>query len=137
DEAIEFFKTLNPEEAAKVASYLSLEYREINKSTDKKTLLEQDIPRLFKEVNTQLLSKLKEEKAIDEQFHEKLSQLADKIAPEHFTRNNIIKWSTNPEKLEESNLSEPIKSVQPPTTKHTSIQFREAMGEITGRNEAP
>ncbi|HHP0265356.1 TPA: protein SdcA, partial [Legionella pneumophila] len=56
DEAIEFFKTLNPEEAAKVASYLSLEYREINKSTDKKTLLEQDIPRLFKEVNTQLLS---------------------------------------------------------------------------------
>ncbi|HAU2372190.1 TPA: protein SdcA, partial [Legionella pneumophila] len=58
DEAIEFFKTLNPEEAAKVASYLSLEYREINKSTDKKTLLEQDIPRLFKEVNTQLLSKL-------------------------------------------------------------------------------
>ncbi|CZI71329.1 Uncharacterised protein [Legionella pneumophila] len=91
DEAIEFFKTLNPEEAAKVASYLSLEYREINKSTDKKTLLEQDIPRLFKEVNTQLLSKLKEEKAIDEQVHEKLSQLADKIAPEHFTRNNIIK----------------------------------------------
>ncbi|HAT2072510.1 TPA: protein SdcA [Legionella pneumophila] len=137
DEAIEFFKTLNPEEAAKVASYLSLEYREINKSTDKKTLLEQDIPRLFKEVNTQLLSKLKEEKAIDEQFHEKLSQLADKIAPEHFTRNNIIKWSTNPEKLEESNLSEPIKSVQPPTTKQTSIQFREAMGEITGRNEPP
>ncbi|MFO2485428.1 protein SdcA [Legionella pneumophila serogroup 9] len=137
DEAIEFFKTLNPEEAAKVASYLSLEYREINKSTDKKTLLEQDIPRLFKEVNTQLLSKLKEEKAIDEQFHEKLSQLADKIAPEHFTRNNIIKWSTNPEKLEESNLSEPIKSVQPPTTKQTSIQFREAIGEITGRNEPP
>ncbi|HFY0603274.1 TPA: protein SdcA [Legionella pneumophila] len=137
DEAIEFFKTLNPEEAAKVASYLSLEYREINKSTDKKTLLEQDIPRLFKEVNTQLLSKLKEEKAIDEQFHEKLSQLADKIAPEHFTRNNIIKWSTNPEKLEESNLSEPIKSVQSPTTKQTSIQFREAMGEITGRNEPP
>lgn len=91
DEAIEFFKTLNPEEAAKVASYLSLEYREINKSTDKKTLLEQDIPRLFKEVNTQLLSKLKEEKAIDEQVHEKLSQLADKIPPEHFTRNNIIK----------------------------------------------
>lgn len=137
DEAIEFFKTLNPEEAAKVASYLSLEYREINKSTDKKTLLEQDIPRLFKEVNTQLLSKLKEEKAIDEQFHEKLSQLADKIAPEHFTRNNIIKWSTNPEKLEESNLNEPIKSVQSPTTKQTSIQFREAMGEITGRNEPP
>ncbi len=137
DEAIEFFKTLNPEEAAKVASYLSLEYREINKSTDKKTLLEQDIPRLFKEVNTQLLSKLKEEKAIDEQVHEKLSQLADKIAPEHFTRNNIIKWSTNPEKLEESNLNELIKSVQSPTTKQTSKQFREAMGEITGRNEPP
>ncbi|HBD7449577.1 TPA: protein SdcA [Legionella pneumophila] len=137
DEAIEFFKTLNPEEAAKVASYLSLEYREINKSTDKKTLLEQDIPRLFKEVNTQLLSKLKEEKAIDEQVHEKLSQLADKIPPEHFTRNNIIKWSTNPEKLEESNLNEPIKSVQSPTTKQTSKQFREAMGEITGRNEPP
>ncbi|AMV15490.1 TPA: protein SdcA [Legionella pneumophila] len=137
DEAIEFFKTLNPEEAAKVASYLSLEYREINKSTDKKTLLEQDIPRLFKEVNTQLLSKLKEEKAIDEQVHEKLSQLADKIPPEHFTRNNIIKWSATPEKLEESNLNELIKSVQSPTTKQTSKQFREAMGEITGRNEPP
>ncbi|MFO9584992.1 protein SdcA [Legionella pneumophila serogroup 1] len=137
DEAIEFFKTLNPEEAAKVASYLSLEYREINKSTDKKTLLEQDIPRLFKEVNTQLLSKLKEEKAIDEQVHEKLSQLADKIPPEHFTRNNIKRWSATPEKLEESNLNEPIKSVQSPTTKQTSIQFREAMGEITGRNEPP
>lgn len=137
DEAIEFFKTLNPEEAAKVASYLSLEYREINKSTDKKTLLEQDIPRLFKEVNTQLLSKLKEEKAIDEQVHEKLSQLADKIPPEHFTRNNIIKWSAIPEKLEESNLNELIKSVQSPTTKQTSKQFREAMGEITGRNEPP
>ncbi|CZG28982.1 protein SdcA [Legionella pneumophila serogroup 1] len=137
DEAIEFFKTLNPEEAAKVASYLSLEYREINKSTDKKTLLEQDIPRLFKEVNTQLLSKLKEEKAVDEQVHEKLSQLADKIPPEHFTRNNIIKWSATPEKLEESNLNELIKSVQSPTTKQTSKQFREAMGEITGRNEPP
>ncbi|HHT9951143.1 TPA: protein SdcA [Legionella pneumophila] len=137
DEAIEFFKTLNPEEAAKVASYLSLEYREINKSTDKKTLLEQDIPRLFKEVNTQLLSKLKEEKAIDEQVHEKLSQLADKIPPEHFTRNNIIKWSAIPEKLEESNLNELLKSVESPTTKQTSKQFREAMGEITGRNEPP
>lgn len=136
DEAIEFFKTLNPEEAAKVASYLSLEYREINKSTDKKTLLEQDIPKLFKEVNTQLLSKLKEENAIDEQVHEKLSQLADKIPPEHFTRNNIKKWSASPEKLEESNLNELIKSVQGPTTQ-TSKQFREAMGEITGRNEPP
>lgn len=136
DEAIEFFKTLNPEEAAKVASYLSLEYREINKSTDKKTLLEQDIPRLFKEVNTQLLSKLKEEKAIDEQVHEKLSQLADKIPPEHFTRNNIIKWSATPEKLEESNLNELIKSVQSPSPQK-SKQFREAMGEITGRNEPP
>lgn len=137
DEAIEFFKTLNPEEAAKVASYLSLEYREINKSTDKKTLLEQDIPKLFKEVNALLLSKLKEEKAIDEQVHEKLSQLADKIPPEHFTRNNIIKWSATPEKLEESNLNELIKSVESPTTKQTSKQFREAMGEITGRNEPP
>lgn len=136
DEAIEFFKTLNPEEAAKVASYLSLEYREINKSTDKKTLLEQDIPKLFKEVNTQLLSKLKEEKAIDEQVHEKLSQLADKIPPEHFTRNNIKKWSASPEKLEESNLNALIKSVQGPTTQ-TAKQFREAMSEITGRNEPP
>ncbi|HAT1756020.1 TPA: protein SdcA [Legionella pneumophila] len=136
DEAIEFFKTLNPEEAAKVASYLSLEYREINKSTDKKTLLEEDIPKLFKEVNTQLLSKLKEEKAIDEQVHEKLSQLADKIPPEHFTRNNIKRWSATPEKLEESNLNELIKSVQAPTTQ-TAKQFREAMGEITGRNEPP
>ncbi|HAT1659425.1 TPA: protein SdcA [Legionella pneumophila] len=136
DEAIEFFKTLSPEEAAKVASYLSLEYREINKSTDKKTLLEQDIPKLFKEVNTLLLSKLKEEKAIDEQVHEKLSQLADKIPPEHFTRNNIKKWSATPEKLEESNLNELIKSVQGPTTQ-TAKQFREAMSEITGRNEPP
>ncbi|HIG0326769.1 TPA: protein SdcA [Legionella pneumophila] len=136
DEAIEFFKTLSPEEAAKVASYLSLEYREINKSTDKKTLLEQDIPKLFKEVNTLLLSKLKEEKAIDEQVHEKLSQLADKIPPEHFTRNNIKKWSATPEKLEESNLNELIKAVQGPSSQ-TAKQFREAMGEITGRNEPP
>lgn len=136
DEAIEFFKTLNPEEAAKVSSYLSLEYREINKSTDKKTLLEQDIPRLFKEVNTLLLSKLKEEKTIDEQVHEKLSQLADKIPPEHFTRNNIKKWSANPEKLEESNLNDLIKSVQDPSPQ-ASKQFREAMSEITGRNEPP
>ncbi|HIC7357896.1 TPA: protein SdcA [Legionella pneumophila] len=136
DEAIEFFKTLNPEEASKVASYLSLEYREINKSTDKKTLLEQDIPKLFKEVNMQLLSQLKQDSAVKEDVYEKLSQLADKIPPEFFTRNNIRKWSASPEKLEESNLNELIKSVQGPSPQ-IAKQFREAMAEITGRNEPP
>ncbi|HAZ7574212.1 TPA: protein SdcA, partial [Legionella pneumophila] len=136
DEAIEFFKTLNPEEASKVASYLSLEYREINKSTDKKTLLEQDIPKLFKEVNMQLLSQLKQDSAVKEDVYEKLSQLADKIPPEFFTRNNIRKWSASPEKLEESNLNELIKSVQS-TSPQTVIEYRKAMGEIRGNNEPP
>ncbi|WP_309598903.1 protein SdcA [Legionella sainthelensi] len=136
DEAIEFFKTLNAEEASKVASYLSLEYREINKSTDKQTLLEQDIPKLFKEVNMQLLSELKEDSVLSEEIHEKLSLLADKIPPEHFTRNNIRKWSANPEKLEESNLSELLKSSRPSLVE-TIGRYRDSMNEITGRNQPP
>ncbi|HAT6977742.1 TPA: protein SdcA [Legionella pneumophila] len=136
DEAIDFFKTLNPEEAAKVASYLSLEYREINKSTDKKTLLEQDIPNLFKEVNMQLLSKLKEDSVLAEGVYEKLAQLADKIPPEHFTRNNIRKWSANPEKLEESNLGELLKSSDGSLTE-MARKYKETINEMTGRNEPP
>ncbi|HAU1259944.1 TPA: protein SdcA, partial [Legionella pneumophila] len=136
NEAIEFFMTLNPEEAAKVASYLSLEYRELNKSTDKKTLLEQDIPKLFKEVNMQLLSQLKQDSAVKEDVFEKLSQLADKIPPEHFTRNNIRKWSANPEKLEESNLGELLKSSDSSLTE-MARKYRDTINEMTRRNEPP
>lgn len=136
DEAIEFFKTLNPEEAAKVASYLSLEYREINKSTDKDKLLNEDIPNLFKEVNMQLLSKLKEDSVLGEGVYEKLAQLADKIPPEHFTRSNIRKWSANPEKLEESNLGELLKSSDG-SLSEMARKYRETINEMTGRNEPP
>ncbi|HAT9716695.1 TPA: protein SdcA [Legionella pneumophila subsp. pneumophila] len=136
DEAIEFFKTLNPEEAAKVASYLSLEYREINKSTDKDKLLNEDIPNLFKEVNMQLLSKLKEDSVLGEGVYEKLAQLADKIPPEHFTRNNIRKWSANPEKLEESNLGELLKSSDG-SLSEMARKYRETINEMAGRNEPP
>ncbi|HAT8370578.1 TPA: Dot/Icm T4SS effector SdcA [Legionella pneumophila] len=135
NEVIEFFMTLNPEEAAKVASYLSLEYRELNKSTDKKTLLEQDIPKLFKEVNMELLSQLKQDSAVKEDVYEKFCQLADKIPPEHFTRNNIRKWSANPEKLEESNLGELLKSSEGSITE-MARKYRETINEMTGRNES-
>ncbi|HAT8119085.1 TPA: protein SdcA, partial [Legionella pneumophila] len=136
NEVIEFFMTLNPEEAAKVASYLSLEYREINKSTDKDKLLNEDIPNLFKEVNMQLLSKLKEDSVLGEGVYEKLAQLADKIPPEHFTRNNIRKWSANPEKLEESNLGELLKSSDG-SLSEMARKYRETIKDMTGRSEEP
>lgn len=94
-EAAEFFNGLNVKEATKVSNYLSLEYREINSTTDKKTLLEQDIPALFKEVNMQLLCKLKEENIIDEEAFDKLSQVAHKTSPEKFTRKSIEKESVH------------------------------------------
>ncbi len=137
DEAIDFFKTLTPAEATKVASYLSLEYREINKSTNKQTLLDVDIPKLFKQVNMQLLSELKAESAISDEIHGKLSLLADKIPPELFTSKNINKWATNVELLTEENLGELLKAAQPATPEVTVRNYKRNISEITGRVEEP
>lgn len=136
NEAIEFFNTLNPEEATKVASYLSLEYREINSSTDKVKLLNEDIPKRFKEVNMQLLSQLKETTGINEEAYAKLSKLADKIPPELFTTKNVGKWSADVGNLEESNLGALLKSArepEEPNTAQVARSYRDAVSEITGR----
>lgn len=127
DESIEFFKNLNYEEAVKVSGYLSLEYREINSLTDKKALFEHDIPKLFKEINMQLLSQLKEDSIIKDEVYEKFYKLADKIPPDQFTRNNLRKWSANPEKLEESNLKELLK------TNHNPIEKTKNYREIVNK----
>ena len=133
-ESIEFFNTLNPQEAAKVASYLSLEYKEINSSIDKTTLFEQDIPQLFKEVNIQLLSKLKDDKVIDEQVYEKLSNVADQIPPEQFTRKNIEHWAVTIEKTAEVNPSELLDSAQrvQESSSGRYSNYRSSMEEIRG-----
>jgi len=120
DEAINFFKTLTPAEATNVASYLSLEYREITKSTNKQTLLEQDVPKLFQEVNMRILDEFKSR--IDEEVYEKLSKLAGKIPPEHFTFKNIEKWSKNLAELEEGNLDKLLKPS--PSTLEKIISFK-------------
>ncbi len=83
----------------------------------------------------QLLSKLKED-SVKEDVYEKLAQLADKIPPEHFTRNNIRKWSANPEKLEESNLGELLKSSDG-SLSEMARKYRETINEMAGRNEPP
>lgn len=84
----------------------------------------------------QLLSKLKEDSVLAEGVYEKLAQLADKIPPEHFTRNNIRKWSANPEKLEESNLGELLKSSDGSITE-MARKYRETINEMIGKNEPP
>ena len=137
DEAIDFFITLTPVEAAKVASYLSLEYREINRSTNKQTLLDVDIPTLFKEVNMQLLSELKAESIISDELYDKLSSLADKIQPELFTSKNIDKWAADVGLLTEENLDKLLKADQPTSLAETSKDYRKSMMEITGREELP
>ncbi|MCL9684892.1 protein SdcA [Legionella maioricensis] len=109
DEAISFFNTLTIEETAKVASYLNIEYREVDSNTDKNTLFTQDIPGLFKEVNLQLLNELMESNSISPPVYEKLSQLADKIPPEFLTIKNIQVWSKDIDTLDEANFNEVAK----------------------------
>ncbi|BCA96036.1 protein SdcA [Legionella antarctica] len=93
DEGIMLFNTLNLEESMKVASYLNIEYRDLDRAVDKKTLLEHDIPLLFKEINLQLLLQLKEDASISQEVFERFIKLADTIPPELMTRKNIKAWS--------------------------------------------
>ncbi|KTD06694.1 SidC protein [Legionella gratiana] len=111
DSAINFFKTLSPQEAVKVASYINLHYLDFNGTLNKETLLFRDIPDLFKEKNQALLEQLKTNECITEEIAEKLSDLVDKIRPELFTENNIQVWSTDIKVLEDSKHSELLVTV--------------------------
>lgn len=106
DHAIDLFNSLTPLEAKTVASYLRLTYREFNSPVNKETLLEKDIPALFREINMELLTRLKEDGSIDEQLFEEMSDIADTIRPEVFTKSNIQVWSTHIQILDQSKLSE-------------------------------
>ncbi|KTD53609.1 protein SidC, interaptin [Legionella santicrucis] len=132
DQAIEFFARLTPEEANKVASYLNLEYQELTQSTDKQKLLTEDIPQAFKEVNEKLLSGFKKEGIINEEVHEKLVALADKIPPELVTTKNLEKWSQKPEMLNEAGIGSLLKEAQ---ASSPSIVYRRSIDEITGRTD--
>ena len=128
DEGVMLFNTLSPDEAAKVASYLSIEYRELDSTIDKNKLLENDIPLLFKEVNIQLLSQLKENSSITQEVFEKLSQLAEKIPPELLTRKNIQIWS-HAEIPEEPDLALLFAKVKEQTPSNRSTFFRNNLEE--------
>ena len=104
--AIDLFNTLTPQEALKVASYLRIEYRELDASVDKDTLLSTDIPALFKVVNLALLADLLKKGTITEEAFQKLEQIAETIRPELFTEKNIVKLSENIQVLENSKIGE-------------------------------
>ena len=93
--AIDLFNTLSPQEAVKVASYLRLQYRELNGSDDKDSLL------------SDMVSK----GSITAETSEQLQQLAQTMRPDMFTEPNILKWSENIELLEDSKLSEILAEV--------------------------
>lgn len=102
DTAIDFFNTLSPQEALKIASYVKIHYLDFNSSLNKDELLANDIPNLFKEINQKFLAQLESRDIISQDLVTKLSISADKISPELFTENNIRAWSTDIELLEQS-----------------------------------
>ena len=56
DQSIKFFNSLTPQEAFTVATYLRLEFRELNESVNKDQLLNHDIPQFFKDMKIEPIS---------------------------------------------------------------------------------
>ncbi len=92
-DGIAFFDTLTELEARSVASYLSLEFRQITTDLDKNTLLTDTIPDAFKAYNESVLRQF--EATVTPAEYDKLTELSAQIRPEIFTEQNVRAWGIN------------------------------------------
>ncbi len=92
NEAISFFNRLSLAEARVITRYLKLDYRKLDDTVNKDTLLLRDIPAFYEEINAAFLTELKDRGSISPKSYQRLMKLAPQIPPELLTEKTASWW---------------------------------------------